>query len=141
MANFIFAVRNHHLAGSGNPPAIIDEPGSSVFRSYFENEHGEQWIFVHDFKSGASTIRSGDCGWQRPLTIRSAAEVVELFEAKRRDLLEANAEPASIPLIDRVIHTWRAMEPGTPVLCSDQGPVTLNAAEQLWLRACLAVTK
>src|SRR5438552_2481919 len=46
--SFIFRVRNHHVENCGAPPCIDDPRGDVAFRSYFENELGEQWIFLYD---------------------------------------------------------------------------------------------
>ena len=43
----IFLVRNHHAAASGTPP-LIDDVSTSRYLGYFENEYGEQAIFIYE---------------------------------------------------------------------------------------------
>lgn len=61
----IFSVTNHHVASCGVPPQI-DGTSSNCYRGYFENEHGEQAIFVYDRTSQEATLYMGDAGWEHP---------------------------------------------------------------------------
>jgi len=59
----LFQVRNHHAADCGPPPHIDDSrPGE--YRGYFENEHGEQAVFVYDRDSNQAVLYLGDAGWE-----------------------------------------------------------------------------
>jgi hypothetical protein len=51
----IFAIGNHHTEGCGKPP-IVDDTGPDCYRGYFENEHGEQAIFVYDRTTREGTL-------------------------------------------------------------------------------------
>lgn len=64
----IFQVRNKHTAGSGPPPQI-DGNEKGKYYSYFENELGEQSIFVYDYEARTGTLYMGDAGWDQPVTI------------------------------------------------------------------------
>ena len=44
---------------------------SHVYIGYFENEHGEQWIFTRDRKTGIATLRGGDIGWNTAIDVTS----------------------------------------------------------------------
>jgi hypothetical protein len=55
----IFSVTNHHVASCGLPPHIEDT-SPNCYRGYFENEHGEQAIFVYDRASREATLYMGD---------------------------------------------------------------------------------
>jgi hypothetical protein len=45
----LFVVHNHHAEGCGTPPAIDDRTEDDVvYRAYFENECGEQWLLRWD---------------------------------------------------------------------------------------------
>lgn len=69
----LFSVSNHHVASCGEPPTINgDEPG---YHSYFENEHGEQSLFVYDYDSESGTVWCGDAGWDRPYPVDSGDEI------------------------------------------------------------------
>jgi hypothetical protein len=59
----LFQVRNHHSADCGPPPPIDDSRPGSVPR-YFENEHGEQAVFVYDRDSNQAVLYLGDAGWE-----------------------------------------------------------------------------
>jgi len=58
----VFTVSNHHVDGCGKPPRTDgDQPG---YHSYFENEHGEQWIFWYDTEKEEGWVWGGDLGWE-----------------------------------------------------------------------------
>lgn len=65
----IFRVGNKHSAASGSPPQVDgDERGR--YYSYFENEFGEQAVFVYDYETQTGTLYMGDLGWDQPVTIK-----------------------------------------------------------------------
>lgn len=64
----IFQVRNNHSAASGNPPQI-DANAKGRYQGYFENEHGEQAIFVYDRETKTGTLWMGDAGWETPYKV------------------------------------------------------------------------
>lgn len=64
----IFHVGNKHLQGSGKPPHI-DGNIRKRYHGYFENEFGEQAIFVYDYEIGAGTLWMGDAGWEKSYTV------------------------------------------------------------------------
>jgi hypothetical protein len=51
----ILRVNNHHTDACGAPPAI-DDSEPNRYLGYFENEHGEQAIFVYDRTRRAATL-------------------------------------------------------------------------------------
>jgi hypothetical protein len=59
----LFAVRNHHSAECGTPPHI-DDRSSSQYLGYFENQYGEQAVFVYDRDSRQASVYVGDAGWE-----------------------------------------------------------------------------
>jgi hypothetical protein len=59
----IFSVTNHHAEGCGAPPHV-DDSAPKRYRGYFENEHGEQSVFVYDRATGTGTLQMGDAGWE-----------------------------------------------------------------------------
>jgi len=61
----LFAVRNHHSAECGRPPHI-DDRSPSHYLGYFENQHGEQAVFVYDRDIGQAIVCVGDAGWDAP---------------------------------------------------------------------------
>jgi hypothetical protein len=59
----LFSVRNHHSADCGTAPRI-DDHSSSQYLGYFENQHGEQAVFVYDRDSSQAIVYIGDAGWE-----------------------------------------------------------------------------
>jgi len=68
----IFRVTNHHTDACGRPPAI-DDSEPNRYLGYFENEHGEQAVFVYDRARRVGTLSLGDAGWERSLAVVNGA--------------------------------------------------------------------
>jgi hypothetical protein len=60
----LFQVTNHHGEACGVPPQIDEQTFPGVYRSYFENQNGEQAIFLYDYKQEHGTLYLGDAGWE-----------------------------------------------------------------------------
>lgn len=67
----ITTIENKHIEGCGEPPSFDFSEYSYI--SYFENEHGEQSIFVCDDEEVKVYI--ADAGWENPITV-SVSEIV-----------------------------------------------------------------
>jgi len=65
--SLILQITNHHVPASGTPPRIEERPGQ--YLGYFENEYGEQMIFVFDRSSGTGRLYAGDAGWETPYEV------------------------------------------------------------------------
>lgn len=63
----ILQIINHHTPSCGTPPQIEERPGQ--YLGYFENEYGEQMIFVFDRARGMGQLYSGDAGWETPYQV------------------------------------------------------------------------
>lgn len=61
----VFQVSNHHAASCGAPPAV-DGDVAGRYHGYFENEYGEQTVFVYDRSTREGTLWIGDNGWESP---------------------------------------------------------------------------
>ena len=59
----VFAVYNNPVPGCGEPPRLETSDDEGLYRGYFENEHGEQWIFTYRRDEATGTLRGGDVGW------------------------------------------------------------------------------
>jgi len=63
----ILQITNHHVETTvregGAPPRIKEQPGRYI--GYFENEYGEQWLFVLDHGSETGMLYGGDVGWEQ----------------------------------------------------------------------------
>jgi hypothetical protein len=68
----LFCVRNHHSSDCGTPPGI-DDSSPSQYLGYFENQHGEQAVFVYDRDSRQAMLYLGDAGWEKPHQVLEGA--------------------------------------------------------------------
>ena len=64
----VFKVDNHHAAGCGRPPGI-DGDSSNRYSGYFENQWGEQAVFVYDYETDEATLWMGDASWDQPIRV------------------------------------------------------------------------
>jgi hypothetical protein len=79
----LFQVRNHHSATSG-PPPHIDDLCPNQYLGYFENEHGEQAVFVYDRDSNKAVLYLGDAGWEtQHAVVNGAVPELVLSEPER----------------------------------------------------------
>ena len=82
MSEPLLAIRNHHAPASGDPP-IVDGQSGNTYIGYFENPHGEQWIFTFDRDSGVATLRGGDIGWNEPIEVEDSVGGLVLGQEER----------------------------------------------------------
>jgi hypothetical protein len=68
----LFTVCNHYSANCGTPPRI-DDHSPSQYLGYFENQHGEQAVFVYDRDSRQGVLYLGDAGWEAPYAVVDGA--------------------------------------------------------------------
>jgi hypothetical protein len=61
----LFQVRNHHSAACGTPPHM-DDLRPNQYLGYFENQYGEQAMFVYDRDSSQAVLYLSDAGWETP---------------------------------------------------------------------------
>ncbi len=64
----IFSVSNRHAIDSGTAP-YVDGDTQGRYHGYFQNEHGEQALFIYDYQTKAGTLWMGDNGWENPIPI------------------------------------------------------------------------
>jgi hypothetical protein len=69
MSEPLLTIRNHHVPGSGDPTPIDSESGNQYI-GYFENAHGEQWVYVFDRVQEVATLRGGDIGWDNAVEVK-----------------------------------------------------------------------
>lgn len=80
----VFQARNKHSADAGKPPEI-DANIRKRYHGYFENEYGEQTIFVYDYEVKEGTLWMGDAGWEKAFKVVNA-RVPELELSKNEAL-------------------------------------------------------
>jgi hypothetical protein len=60
----LFRVRGKHAASAGKPPHV-NANTEGRYHGYFENEYGEQAVFVYDSATKEGKLWHGDAGWER----------------------------------------------------------------------------
>jgi len=79
----LFQVRNHHSAACGTPP-YLDELLPNQYLGYFENQYGEQALFVYDRDSNQAVLYLGDAGWETShIVVDGAVPDLVLSESER----------------------------------------------------------
>jgi hypothetical protein len=78
-------VYNNHIANRGEPPSYVVNLDTKEYFGYFENEHGEQWVFIYDYDTETGTVRGGDAGWE---------VVYPVVEGRTPDLILGREEQA-----------------------------------------------
>lgn len=104
----LFVVDNRHAPGCGVPPFIRAQAGNRY--SYFENEHGEQFVAVFDRKKKRIRLRAGDLGWDKEFTLRQyQGELVAVSRANGSALLnelEMRWLATFVDACGEVLPTW-----------------------------------
>lgn len=107
----LLTIRNRHTEAAPDFEAMV---GAGAYASYFENEHGEQWVFVRDPDAKRGAVYGGDNGW----------ELVEVYERSPKqlheELLAAGMRPG---MLDRMLGLLDPLAPS----------VVLNDSERTWL--------
>lgn len=110
-ASTLLTIRNRH----GKPAPDLDGiVGHGHYVSYFENEHGEQWVFLRHQDAERATVYGGDNGWE-PVEVyeRTSDQVAEELQA-------SGIRPGSL---DRIRSLVDPLVPG----------LILNEPERTWL--------
>lgn len=59
----LLEIRNRHGKGCGKPPSFpTTDP--KIYLGYYENEHGEQWVFTYNRETQEALLTGGDVGWE-----------------------------------------------------------------------------
>lgn len=94
MSKPFFEMHNRHIGACGNPPRVSNADSGNYF-GYFENEHGEQWVFTYDRKSETGELCGGDVGWENAHQVRNGKVVELILNAEERKWLQACWEAAT----------------------------------------------
>lgn len=81
----IWTIYNQHAPSCGTPPTIDSQTGD--YHGYFQNEHGEQWLFVYDRSAGTATLYGGDIGWEDPVTMEKPQSLEPADVMQRTNLV------------------------------------------------------
>ncbi len=77
----VLTIPNHHSDACGVPPAIT--PEKQQYTGYFENEHGEQWVFTYDRQTRKGVLRGGDVEWQKIYEVTDGTVQLVMAENER----------------------------------------------------------
>ncbi len=126
-AGLVFTAHNNHTPHCGLPPRVRNTDNPGLYYGYFENCHGEQFVFVFDRATKTGSISGGDLDWGQPKTftlgiveeaLRSTQGLAKQVERR------GDAETPRLPTIDAALALGRL----TGLTGKD---------EIIWLRACL----
>lgn len=96
----LFVMRNKHYESCGQPPLISNEGNPRMHCAYFENDSGEQLIFVYDYKG---LLYHGDAGWEKPWrVIDGAAPGLSLGAVEQMWLVTCWCAATRSPLTDTI---------------------------------------
>ena len=68
MSEPLLQIRNHHAMACGDPP-IVNGDDADLYIGYFENPHGEQWVFTYHRKTKKAELLGGDAGWNTRIEV------------------------------------------------------------------------
>lgn len=88
MSEPLLRITNHHALTCGDPP-IINSDDPNIYIGYFENTHGEQWIFTYNRKTKKAQLLGGDAGWNTRNEITDAVAPGLVLSAEEAKWLEA----------------------------------------------------
>jgi hypothetical protein len=71
----VFTAYDNHAADSQNLPFFTNRDRANVYHGYFENVHGEQFVFVFDRETQQGTLWSGDCGWKTEIRMKEFSDL------------------------------------------------------------------
>jgi hypothetical protein len=87
MSHPLLTIRNHHSAECGDPPVLADE--SFSYLGYFQNEHGEQWVFTYSRNAKKAELRGGDIGWNQVHSVREGKAAGLVLSREEQQWLKA----------------------------------------------------
>jgi hypothetical protein len=127
-AGLVFAAHNNHDPRCGRPPGLRNTADRGLYYGYFENRHGEQFVFRFDRATGTGTVWGGDLDWEEPRSFTLDLLDVALRETQRLAAQVAGlgrTEASGLPVIDAALALGRL--------------TGLTGKDEVgWLRACLA---
>ena len=83
---FAFATITRQLAVI--PPIVSDED-RDIYIGYFENRHGEQWLFTCHRKTRKVELRGGDIDWNTVHKVENGTVEGLILNAEERAWLQA----------------------------------------------------
>lgn len=115
----IVTIQNKHTEGCGTPPSLDFD--NADYLSYFEDEYGEQHVFVYYNDHGAAKHFLADAGWEDPSHIPD------------EDLKDINPK-APAPARQQLAGVGSGLVPAN----AQTTEAPLEKPMELWLRSCLS---
>lgn len=78
---------NRHAESCGLPPQVTNDKSNNYF-GYYENNMGEQWIFVYDRDTKKAVLRGGDVGWEDKYEVRNGIAVGLILNQSEQNWLK-----------------------------------------------------
>ena len=88
MSEPLLRIQNHHAPACGDPP-IVSSDDPNLYIGYFENLHGEQWVFTYNRSTEQGELRGGDAGWNTRNDVTDGAVSGLVLNAVESQWLEA----------------------------------------------------
>lgn len=125
--SLVFAAHNTQDERCGSPPRLRNTAKPGLYHGYFENRHGEQFVFVFDRATGTGMVSGGDLGWDDP-KVFTLALLDEVLRSTRNIAAQVAGEGHDQTLKQLSIDAALALGRLTGLTGKD---------EVIWLRACL----
>ena len=126
-AGLVFTAHNNHTPHCGLPPRVRNTDNPTLYYGYYENCHGEQFVFKFDPATKTGTVSGGDLDWGNPKTFTLGLLEEALRSTQRlaeQIMRQGSAETPRLPIVDAALALGRL----TGLTGKD---------EIIWLRACL----
>lgn len=94
MNNPFFVMKNNHVRNCGEPSLITNDDPNKYY-GYFENEHGEQWVFVYDRRTKTAELSGGDVGWEQVFQIKNGHNDDLILNEEEKTWIQACWKAAS----------------------------------------------
>lgn len=94
MKNPFFVMMNQHVKSCGDPNVITNDDPQKYY-GYFENEYGEQLVFIYDRRTETAELCGGDAGWENVFHIDNGKIQDLILNEEEKMLLQACWKAAS----------------------------------------------
>ena len=81
----VLTVPNHHGECSGKAPELVAE--KYFYTSYFENEHGEQLVFIYPKGGDRAILYHGGKNWDDSITLVPGGTLIIMLDADEKEWL------------------------------------------------------
>lgn len=147
MTKPLFTAENYH--GEAAPTLPDDWQSGKYYHGYFENKYGEQWLFLSETKPDRLVgVFCGDVGWNRKLKLVRISISTILKEGRLREKhnrqhkIKAHTGLVMQTVLAGACTVHQILRDDhndiiTLLLGEDNGLITCNLPEHVWLEACI----